>query len=345
MDYRKIIVPVLAVLSVVSSCKKDETTPDPGKYLSGTLRFTVPSFVSAGDAMKITPHGVSHPELKADSLGYYWTDTMFGVRDTVKKQTDPASSFKGIDFTVGISPAADSPYHNTPKDTLGTFSITVTAYAEGYYSSSSTLNYSVVKDGYGEGTSFPKGFAPSGTPVVIDDWNYYTTQVGGNVWLRQNLCSAEKGSPMDGSPAALHLFGSFYTYEEALTACPAGWKLPTANDWKNALGSAEGKVSGLLADVYFNGTTSDCRLWEYWPEVGKITDATGLSLLPTGWAVVSGGKYVFHDFRQRAVFWTSEADGATNAFAVDIYKSQNEMRYTSFDRETFAAPVRCIQAD
>lgn len=341
----KIIVPVLAALVLAPSCKKDEPTPDAGKYLSGNVRLSIPAFVSAGDVITITPYGVTHPELKADSLGYYWLDTMFGVRDTVKRQTDPASLFSSIEFIVGISPEAGSPYHDTPKDTTGTFDVTVTAFAEGYYSSSSTVGYTVVKEGYGEGTSFPKGFEPSGDPVVIEGWNYYTTQTGGNVWLRQNLCSAEKGSPISGSAAALHLFGSFYTYEEALTACPEHWKLPTAEDWQDALDSADGKISGLLADVYFNGTASDCRLWGYWPEIGQITDATGLSLLPAGWAVVSEGRYVFHDFRQRAVFWTSDADGDDNAFAVDIFKSQNEMRVSSFDRATFAAPVRCIKAD
>ena len=85
------------------------------------------------------------------------------------------------------------------------------------------------------------------------------------------------------------VFGRFYSYEEAMTACPEGWRIPTEEDWMSLANSVEADVtekyttfddvaSKLFANASFNGV----QIIPYWPEVGDITNDGKVGLLPFG---------------------------------------------------------------
>ena len=98
----------------------------------------------------------------------------------------------------------------------------------------------------------------------------------------------------------------YHSYEEALEVCPDGWQLPTEADWLEAAAAAgaEGAqaydtIEGIAAALMGNGYFNEDLMWEDWPQVGDITNATGLSFIPTGYAVVKN-QFMAEDAAQDA---------------------------------------------
>ena len=69
----KIWIPAVAALAagllIAVSCSDDDSSTT-ANYLDGSLYFTLPTYVAAGDVLSVTPTGVSHPE--DEPFGYYW---------------------------------------------------------------------------------------------------------------------------------------------------------------------------------------------------------------------------------------------------------------------------------
>ena len=84
------------------------------------------------------------------------------------------------------------------------------------------------------------------------------------------------------------VFGRFYSYEDALTACPEGWRLPTEEDWialGKALGSTADKygvLKGVAPKVMTDATFNGVDMWAYWPAVGTLTNESKFSAIPAG---------------------------------------------------------------
>jgi len=351
MSIRRLVLPVLALLSI-AACKKEEeeATYD---YLNGDMKYSIPHYVEIGDTVVITPHGVTHPALAADSIGYTFTDSMFDIKDTVKAQTAPASSFKSFTLVFGHC-RKDSVYSKALKDTIGTFSVNVCAYAEDYYSVSSDQYYVVVKEGYGEGHTLWKGFDATGETEKIENRDYYVADIAGKKWLRENLASGTGGCPRDNCACTKNIFGKYYSWDDAVSACPSGWHLSSKAEWEAALQAAGGHISGLLGDVYFNGSTSDCKMWEYWPAVGTITNSTKLSLIPTGYGQIGHDAssvdpkdwtYTFYGLWDFGAWWTSDEDASDTscAYCAVIQERTDYISYDSMPKSYFAASVRCVK--
>lgn len=72
-----------------------------------------------------------------------------------------------------------------------------------------------------------------------------------------------------------------------------------------------------MANAKFLGT----RMWEYWPQV-KITNKTGFSALPVGYATDSGKSPKFTGINNYAVFWTSDSESEETGLCRYIYVKQ-----------------------
>jgi len=74
-----------------------------------------------------------------------------------------------------------------------------------------------------------------------DKKTYATIQVGNTCWLKSNLnygttCNYEcfiKASKYcyGNTDSNCNVYGGLYDYEQAKSACPTGWSLPTDDDW------------------------------------------------------------------------------------------------------------------
>ena len=159
------------------------------------------------------------------------------------------------------------------------------------------------------------------------------------------------------------VFGRYYSYEEAVTACPEGWTLPTSEDW-DALVKAAEEMKGsktVAAALMANADFNDTRMWEYWPEIGDITNESGISMIPVGYAML-GQKDAnadntdpnleftyptasFKGYKEYAVFWTADKVDGEEGMAYYKYfiNKLPDLMTGKADMGTFGASVRCVR--
>ena len=313
----------LAAMALLApGCKKkseDEVLPS----LDGALYFQIKPYVRAGDVITLTADGLEHPDGKG--IGYWWKITAIGdQKDTVKLEDEDKVPVKT--FTV-------------PDDKTGLFSASCGAFAKGYYSTTAERSFYIVDPKIQQlitGTGIEPEDAHVTDPAErAGEGDYYTVEAGGLTWMRNNLASTASGSALFDCEVMSYPLGRFYTWNEAQTACPEGWRLPTDAEW-GALGTDAGT---LMTDAYFNGE----KMWEYWPQV-KITNSTGLSVIPAGYAVL-GDYNQFYGMLEYAAFWTATSDPADDTMALCRYINVNEAELfvDARDKASFGASVRCVK--
>ncbi len=333
MSFRKLNLFVFAAVALVaaSSCKDDDdTTVLP--YLEG-LYFDCPDFVNPGQAVTMVPEGVVEPE--GVEVGYFW------------RVTPTMSSNDTTDV-----------YVHWFSDTLKTYSVNCYAFAEGYNNTSYSRDVLVIKGGL-DGSVTETGIKASDPKVRFDGIDYYYTKVGNLYWFRNNLANTAAGIPYVNEEVTSDVFGRFYNYDEALTACPEGWRLPTEDDWMDlleAIGSPASKKYAAVEDVasklFANASFNSVQMLNYWPEVGDITNSAKVSLLPFGYANLGNmnaeGKYPdasFDGIFEYAVYWTADKveDEDGMAYYRYLIGTQPEMMVGKGDVNTFGASVRCVR--
>ncbi len=317
----------LLILLAAVSCNKDED--EEYLYLSGTLKFSLDQFIAPNTTVDLTPSGVYHPE--GGEITYVWT-VLPDVGDT---EIDTVYNFV-----------------HTFSDTLQSYKVTCAATATDYVSSSTTITTTVVKGGLDGTGSITDSI---GNPLlnlarlayIIDDREetprtYYYTGIGGYDWFVQNLeyrgteLDETVGIPYVNCEVTNDIFGSYYSYDEALRVCPDGWKLPTEEEWDSCI---QGYKSGeLMSNVYFNGL----KLWEFWPAV-TISNNTFFTAFPTGEANLVAR--TFSGLEERAVFWTAtEFDQDDTKAVVKYFMDDQPTIYDAYmDKSSFGASVRCIR--
>jgi len=322
-----------AVLAMAAGCKKDET--DTSKTLDGTLSLEMPVYVQVGYTKTFaidTLMTVTCPEKYP--VGYYFTDSETKKRDTlvtvdgiVRKPT----------FTVTVT------------DSLASRTLSLTAFVDSkakYANKTASASFSVVKagvDGTGSITRFDTAASSGSFTDPRDGQQYYYTDNGGLSWMRQNLAWSGAGHAFYDYEVLSDIFGRYYTWEEAKTACPEGWRLPTDAEWTALKAGAEpgkdifGLAGKLMADLYFNGT----RMWDYWREV-KISDELHFSVMPTGYALVSGDEFEFQALYSYAAFWTADEDGDKAACRY-IFQNKDIVYRGWMSKSEFATTVRCVK--
>lgn len=321
---------IAAFVFAAASCNKDDDATSTSPSLSG-LRFDCPRFVNPGQTVTMTPKGVTEPD--GVDVGYYWrvTPTMTHY-DTVEVFT------------------------HVFADTLQTYTVNCYAYASGYVGSSYDREVVVVKAGI-DGSLKGRNINATDPKVTVDGIDYYYEKIGGLDWFRNNLSKAGQGVPYLNSEAMADVLGRYYSYEEALTACPEGWRLPTEEDWMSvaaAVGSPvtekystfENVASKLFADAKFNGA----QILQYWPEVGDIANSSKLSLVPCGFSnlgdVNADGVYAnaaFDGVFEYAVVWTADKADNGKAYYRYLFHTLPDMLVGEGDVNTFGASVRCVR--
>lgn len=384
-----VIAASLAILAV-AACKKDDDEVESLPSLGGQLRFEVTPYIVKKDTLTMKPTGVTHPEGKG--IGYYWTvSDVTETNDTTKTETDDPAKFDG---TFGFR----------FPDEIGTYTVSCTAFASGYYNTSAVRYVTVVDK---EESLIDINLGYEGVFGAYQDprdgRNYKTVEIDGLEWFAENLKysglpeddgegSAEDdesgtavqektGIAYDNAEAMSDIFGRYYTWKEAKSACPEtdGWRLPDAGDWldlANAIDRMTGGTAGTgndSADTEYSGgerftdtdtgyegitgammveakfNSADNEMWDYWPDV-KITNMSGLSMIPCGFANLSKtseGKPVgtFETMNLYAAFWTAEEnpEDAGQAMFRYIYWDTPVLQLGHASKTDFAATVRCVR--
>jgi uncharacterized protein (TIGR02145 family) len=332
MKLNNILLPALlvAALAILPGCKKENTET---KTLSGYLSVELPPYMGGGETktfMIDTLMTLICPD--GETIGYYFRDETTQSNDTLV--TADGKILKHY-------------YTYTAPSTKGDAKLTLAGFMgkDSKYSGFSTSYTTTVVFPGLSGSGSITGFDKEGSWTYRDfrdGRTYYCSIIGDLFWMRQNLAWDEAGVPFEGCGVMTDVFGRYYTWEEAQTACPNGWRLPTDAEvvalQENAAASKDipGLAGKLMADLYFN----DTRMWEYWRDV-KITDELCFSAIPVGYGLVAEGSYDFQGDFKYAVFWTSDEEDGYGICRY-IYQNKDIVYRGRMSKTDFVAPVRCV---
>ena len=338
MNIKSFLLVAAALLLSLASCKKEE---EETTYLSfqGSPEFTLPSFIRVGETLTVTPKGLvsrAASDTKTELPGCYWYISEFNLRDTVRREGDPDTLPLSFTFEV--------------PDSLRTFTVLCGMFAEGYTSASTSISCVAVRtrNGYSslQGVNLP-------TAAFTDTRNYRTYHyltVEGLDWMAENLAWPGAGYSYFDSDILDDLFGRYYTWNEAKTSCPEGWRLPTNQDYltlNNAFVSEPGTKADAtflhgagahMANGYFNGI----RMWDFWPDVTPV-NTSGLSLLPMGYVSIQEPLHVHRDILSYCLLWTADEIDEEQAWFRSIYMKYDTIGCEAGYKDYMAMSVRCVR--
>ncbi|GBU22465.1 hypothetical protein R80B4_02374 [Fibrobacteres bacterium R8-0-B4] len=142
-------------------------------------------------------------------------------------------------------------------------------------------------------------------------------KIGKQTWMAQNLnYQTGKSWCYGGSNSNCGKNGRVYDWDTAKTACPAGWHLPSREEW-GALAKAAGGI-GAYGGLGAAGKKLKARCgWNYNDSIsGNGTDNFGFSALPGG-CLCHGG--VFGYAGDLGYWWTATEGDDNYAYYRYIY--------------------------
>ncbi len=325
------------VIAAAVSCKKNKKDDDSStESFTGSVSFTLPSYISPGEVHNFHIDSVSRDD--GGTYGCIWTIEALDIKDTTRVESDPASVTGDYSFTV--------------PDTLCAITVKGTVFADGYTTTSTSLSSTIVSADKENGSITGRSFDEQKDFVFTDSRDgkqYWCTTIGDRDWFRENLACEGTGYPYDGSSNLSQILGHYYSWNEAVDACPQGWRLPDTDDWSALATSLSGKDFGatdsftgiagkLMANVYFNGN----RMWEYWPKV-NITDSSRFSAIPAGYALgYEEDGYSFTGYCDYAAFWVNGTYGDRALYRY-LYEDKTDCFAGAADKDGFLASVRCVR--
>ena len=157
---------------------------------------------------------------------------------------------------------------------------------------------------------------------------YKMVKIGPFVVMAENLNYDMPSSYCyDNLPDNCGLYGRLYTWEAAIQACPAGWHLPSGDEWEALYAEMGGTPSAMQAKGF--------------PEWSGATDAYGFSALPAGFFEKIDGFAFFGRVGQFAYFWSAtESYDGDGAFYWHLPASDEGLDMYVKDR---GYSVRCLQ--
>ncbi len=168
-----------------------------------------------------------------------------------------------------------------------------------------------------------------------DGQTYKTVKIGKQVWMAENLNYETAHSYCyDDRMSNCVKYGRLYEWEYALTACPAGFHLPTLEEWKILFETVGGKESAGIALKSTGVWEID---WKY--HRGNRTDAYGFRAIPAGGRSDTG---TYNSEGLYTGFWSSTDIISSLAYSMLMgYDIINVRLYEGL--KNYAYSVRCLK--
>jgi len=113
--------------------------------------------------------------------------------------------------------------------------------------------------------------------------SYRTTQIGGKRWFAENLNYATGNSwCYNNDNANCAKYGRLYDWNTARSACPAGFHLPSREEWRDLCKAVGGEKKPDGYSVAWIGAGNKLKAKSGWSDNGNGTDNYGFSALPAG---------------------------------------------------------------
>jgi len=169
-----------------------------------------------------------------------------------------------------------------------------------------------------------------------------TTKTGTLTWMAQNLNYAVEGSKcispdslgreaVDENTPYCDTYGRLYNWTTAINACPAGWRLPSRDEF-----------ASLGLNIIKLKATSG---WDYQKRNG--TDDYGLALLPGGYVLenAGSGQLFFFGNTTNGGWWSSSEPGtnSSNAYSLTIDQTSEYPWLGLANKSGSYTSVRCVK--
>lgn len=155
-------------------------------------------------------------------------------------------------------------------------------------------------------------------------------------WMAQNLNYETEGTfCYDNDLANCQEYGRLYTWKAANNACPAGWRLPTDDDW------------WAMASYYGNAANSysDKEKMEG-PDDGEIAYKALIKDGETGFAALLGGSHSadegFDYLGDLGCYWSSSENNASNIWGYYFYIHSKGLARDNYHK-SLGFSCRCLQ--
>ena len=163
-----------------------------------------------------------------------------------------------------------------------------------------------------------------------DGQSYDVVKIGNLTWMAENLNfeTAMSACPENDSRNCKRL-GRLYSWAEAKSVCPEGWRLPTKANFESLIASADGSGAVLKAR-------------DGWFKKGNGDDKLGFNALPAGYRSVDGK---FDGIGGYAYIWSATEDvenRESNAYYLFLSFSSDAASINAFAKEDYRS-VRCVR--
>jgi len=169
-----------------------------------------------------------------------------------------------------------------------------------------------------------------GTLHDLRDNNLYSVvKIGDIYWTTDNYRFAVEGSQCNSSdPTAESTcvgYGRYYTFNQALQACPTDWRVPSSTEWLLLFQTAGGIAQAAPP-------LKSTHLWSS----SNGTDSYGLSIQPTG-------DLLDQSIGNTAWFWSSSITNGTATAATALFSDGSDAVTMPTMDTTNAYTIRCIK--
>ncbi len=207
---------------------------------------------------------------------------------------------------------------------------------------------------------------PSGSITDLDGNVYTSVMIGTQEWMVENLRTTRLS---DGTPISLvaegvawgalttpgycwydnneagnkAAYGALYNWKAAVNACPAGWHLPSDEEWKTlernlGMDNTDANATGWRYSGLVGGQLKESGL-SHWTLSAGATNTSGFTALPGGDRDSDVG---FVDLGNYGFFWSSSADGSSRAWYRRL-NNDNGGVHRSSSRQPTGYSVRCLK--
>lgn len=157
---------------------------------------------------------------------------------------------------------------------------------------------------------------PPPGPVTLTDIDgniYPTVKIGNQIWMAENLrvTRTPSGAALtlyapNNDEAQVAVYGRLYHFADALAAVPAGWHLPTKEEWETLITSQGGAATAgaKLKHTDFSTAAGDANAGN---------NLSGMGIRGAGYRIISPvGGTNFFAFRAYTGFWTTNDVGGVS---------------------------------
>ena len=171
-----------------------------------------------------------------------------------------------------------------------------------------------------------------------DGQSYGVVKIGEQTWMAENLNFETAGSFCpEGDSRNCKRLGRLYSWAEAASVCPEGWRLPTKADFEKLI--AEMLKGGVASSKGDAGAALKAK--DGWFKKGNGSDVLGFKALPAGYRGADGK---FDGIGGYAYFWSATEDEEfpeSLAFYLFLSFSSDAASLNAFAKEDYCS-VRCV---